>query len=176
MKNQILAIILLIIILLICFYNYTKVNHVENCEVQKTTPVESNEDFKVAILMNYNNYRIESRVVNTIIHNAVYYIYLDKNNYHYRQLNDDNRVSLLTYFKEGNIYKQILLYGILDEIKEFDGIVLYRLIIDNRKITVTRDDESHRRSNYTYDNRDPKESKLNFDTLVDIATHIKENY
>lgn len=144
----------------------------KNSIPKKSTDIKGKKTF--AILNNYGDNQLESRIMNIIIYKGQYYTYSNKNSYHVKQLYDNNRVSLLIYSQEDKIDKQILLYGYLDIVKEFDDTILYKLEIENRKISITRETISNQITNYSYDNKDDREIKLGVDDIDEIINYIKE--
>jgi len=163
-------IILVILISLGLFYYYTLEPEIILCNEVKEIPKLPSDEFKIAILCNYGCDIIETRIVNVIIYKNEYYLFSDKRSYHVHQLNNDNRVSLLICCKVGNIYKQTLLYGKVEIIQSSKNLILYKLNIEHRKISISREDEKERVTNYNFDQTDPKELTTNFNELSELIS------
>lgn len=164
-----ILVILIILILFGLFYWYTlETELVEPQEEKEVTVKLLSDEFKIATLSNYGHDVIETRIVNVIIYKNQYYLFSDKTSYHVQQLNNNNRVSLLICYKVGNIYKQTLLYGKVEIVQSSKNLILYKLNIEHRKISISRENKEDRTTNYTYDQTDPKELTTNFSELSEL--------
>jgi general stress protein 26 len=89
------------LILIGTYYWYTAYEiQVVKHEIKK--PVTN--EVKMCTLSNYYNGIIETRVINVISDGGELYFYSHKNSKHVEQLKDNNRVTLLMYTKDGNIF------------------------------------------------------------------------
>lgn len=156
-----LILIFFIILFLFLFYQHCCFKDVIDDEDEKEC---KEEKFKIAILNNYGSGVIESRIVNVIIDKVKnkYYISSNKETYHVKQLNTDNRVSLLICHKINNVFKQKLLYGKLEVVENSDTLILYELIVEHCKNAITKENKKERITTYTYDGTDKKEIRTEF--------------
>lgn len=175
MENPILVlviILLLLVIIISCYCYAVFYNEIENdCKTYdcKTYDCKKPEikldDYKIALVANRGSDYLEVRAMNVIISNSQYYVYSNKQAYHVKQLEIDNRVSILIYTKQGESMKQVLLYGELEIINETKNLILYKLNIDHRKIAITVDTSETRSTSYSYDGMDQKELVTNFNEV-----------
>lgn len=180
MKSALVGFMIFFLLLLIWGFYYVTLpqenNAIRNNNISnsKTCDDINKNKKRFAILSNYGDNQIELRIMNIIIYKGQYYTYSNKNSYHVKQLSVNNKVSLLIYSQEDKIDKQTLLYGYLDVVKEFEDMILYKLEIENRKISITRETISNQITNYSYDNKDDKELKIGIDNIDEIINYIKE--
>lgn len=143
---------------------------------QETPPVVNlgkENKSTMSIMSNYSNGVIESRVINLIPYRGNFYVYSNKDAYHVHQLEVDNRVSIMSYIKDGYVYKQILLYGVLDRIDEIDGLVLYKMSVEHRKISLTYENGPIQTTTQSYDGKDGIELKTDLVSVGNIIKYIK---
>lgn len=198
----ILSIIIAILILIGLFYFTTSYeycdikpligiksrNNVENEPVNINSPkIEQNQtnrndmsDFfgkeektQLSIISNFSDGMIHSRVMSLLVVKGSYYVYSNKNAHHVKQFERDNRVSILSYIREGAIYKQVMLYGSLDQINETNNLVIYKLSVDHRKICITYENGPIQTTNYTYDGKENSEIITDLREVIDVVKIIK---
>lgn len=172
MVTTIIAITLLILMIFI-FYVYTNYLYLnEEQTVKKEEKQEKKElpknESHLSVLSNYSDGLIQSRVISLIINNGNFYTYSNKSSYHVKQLEIDNRVSILSYIKEGSIYKQQLLYGKLDIIYEDESLIFYKVSVEHRKMSVTYDSDNIRKTNYMFDSKITKEIKTDLNKVIEV--------
>lgn len=171
--------IILLLCLIYMFYCYTP----EYVQVKTSETVcqknEKNEgkcggsgDLKIAFLANRGSNYLEARIVNVIIAKSQYYVYSDKKAYHVEQLQNDNRVSLLIYTKQGETMKQVLLYGELESVNDTPNLILYKLKIDHRKVGITVETSLNRSTSYTYDGGNQKDLVTDFSELNALVSSL----
>lgn len=172
-------VILFLLVSVVCFYFYTlDTVDVKNLKIQDNEmstfkpDIKKQDDYKIAFMANRGSDYLEVRAMNVIISNSQYYVYSDKKAYHVKQLELDNRVSLLIYTKQGESMKQVLLYGELETVNETKNLILYKLKIDHRKIAITVDASETRSTSYTYDGVDQKELVTNFSELNALIANL----
>ena len=174
-----LAIIILILILIGIFYfityysNYIIKPKNEILKDEKDDIFGKEQKTQISIISNFSDGIINSRVMSLIIVKGSYYIYSNKDAYHVKQFEKDNRVSILSYIREGAIYKQILLYGTLDQINEINNLIIYKLSIDHRKVSITYENGPLQTTNYTYDGKENKEIITDLREVIDVIKIIK---
>lgn len=159
---SIIFFIIIVIVTMYIFYLFTSCE--SNEEIEKVTKNKT-PDINIAFLSNIGTHYLESRIVNAIIKEGQYFIYSNKNAYHVKQLKENNKVSLLIYTKVGESMKQVLLYGELEIKNETENLVLYKLNIDKRKISITVDTEEKRETYYTYEGNYGTNIVTNFNEL-----------
>lgn len=184
-----LLIIFLILFLIWTFYYYTTYNLEFSSVVNNKDNSKGNSDDKltkiekqlgkesrahISILNNYSDGMLESRIVTLIINKGNFYIYSNKSSYHNIQLSKDNRVSVLQYIKEDKVHKQILLYGKLDIIKEFDDLILYKMNVEHRKISITYENGPTQITDYSFDNKGDRELRTNLKNVSKVFSYIKD--
>lgn len=131
------------------------------------------EKTQISIVSNFSDGIIHNRVMNLMIIKGNYYIYSNKDNHHVKQLQKDNRVSILTYLKEGSVYTQKQLYGTLDEINEIENLIIYKLSIQHRKASITYENGPIQKTKYTFDGREGLETNTDLRNVVDAIRLIK---
>lgn len=192
----VILIVFMIIVLLGIFYWYTDYYYLVNVPKEtnskdstNTTSSKTTTDDKltkiekllgkeskthVSILNNYSDGLLESRIVNLIMNKGNFYIYSNKSAYHNIQLSKDNRVSILKYIKEGKIHKQILLYGKLDVIKDIDDLILYKLNVDHRKVSITYENGPIQITDYSFDDKGERAIRTDLNNVSKVFSYIKD--
>lgn len=186
-----LLIIISILILIALFYfttcySYYKVelkesvnkksdNVSSNLEEEKSNFFGNEEKTQLSIMSTFSDGMIHSRVMSLMIVKGSYYLYSNKNSHQVKQLENDNRTTILSYIKEGAVYKQIILYGTLDQINETENLIIYKLSIDHRKVCITYENGPIQTTNYTYDGRENKEIVTDLREVIDVVKIIKQN-
>ncbi len=168
----IFLVIIFLLILIGTYYWYTAYEiQVFKHEVKK--PVTN--EVKMCTLSNYYNGIIETRVINVISDGGELYFYSHKNSKHVEQLKDNNRVTLLMYTKDGNINKQVVIDGNCEQIKQLDDLILYKVFIKNRKISVTYDEKDIQVTNYSYNNNYGRELRCNYKEISELVKYAKDH-
>lgn len=172
-----LIVILLILGLIYIFYMSTleQVDLVIPCQQKDENNIiqkRDEGDFKVAFIANRGTNYLEARIINVMIAKGQYYVYSNKTAYHVEQLQNDNRVSLLIYTKQGESMKQTLLYGELESVKDTPNLILYKLNIDARKIAITVDTCESRSTSYSFNGNDQKHLVTDFTELNALISHL----
>lgn len=176
-----IIVILLLLSLITLFYWSTleiveiknECNPIQNTDCKEVLNRKNEGDFKVAFLANRGTNYLEARIINVIIAKSQYYVYADKKAYHVEQLQNDNRVSLLIYTKQGESMKQVLLYGELEPINETLNLILYKLNIDSRKIAITTETPESRSTTYTFNGNDQKNLVTEVSELNILVSNLK---
>lgn len=167
-----LIIFLVIIIVIIVIYYW---NNSYESTVKKIPEVKKNvvNEVKMCTLSNYFNNMIETRVINVISNNGELYFYTNKNSIHSEQLKDNNRVSILMYTKEENVNKQVFIDGFCEPIKKLDDLILYKVNIKNRKVSVTYDEKDIQVTNYSFNQKHGRELRTNYREVSELVKYIK---
>ena len=131
------------------------------------------EKTQLSIISNFSDGMIHSRVMSLLVVKGSYYVYSNKKAHHVNQFEKDNRVSILSYIREGSIYKQIILYGSLDQINETNNLIIYKLSIDHRKVSITYENGPIQTTNYTYDGKENDEIITDLREVIDVVKIIK---
>jgi pyridoxine/pyridoxamine 5'-phosphate oxidase len=151
MLTQLLLVILIILLLPIFYYF-----------IIYEEPLIINEEIKIATLSNYGTNVIETCIINIISLKNQFYFFIHKDSHKLIQLNRDNRVSVLIYTVKDNLHEQNLLYGKVEPVHSTTNLILYKIIIDNNKISCSKENNEDRITEYNYNNVDSKHIKDNF--------------
>lgn len=172
--NQLIIFFIIIFLLILIGIYYWFITPDVIVKTNNENKIIKNE-VKMCTLSNFSSGKIETRVINVVVNNGEIYFYSNKNTYHVEQLKEDNRVSILMYTKDGNLHKQVLIYGYCEPIKMLDDLILYKVISENRKVSVTYDEKEIQVTNYSYNNKNGKEIRTNYKEVSELIQYVKQD-